>query len=151
MKRMTCLTLAFLALFTFIIGCDGDGGGNPGRSNLDIRFSPNPVNRAVDGKWHYKVTIEETSGIGVTIDGMDVQTYRDDGQFHYGGNYSVDEFCDWFDDCGGSGSYIPAGSIRCGYVWSGKSDVPPDYRYWTFTGIDDFDNRISATARVTLQ
>ena len=94
-------------------------GSRTNAGNVTITFSPNPVSRSADLKWHYSVTLRETNGIGITLTGLTVA----------GKDYTA-QIATWF----GTSYLAPYGQLSVNIASSGYT--PPAYNLWQFTGND---------------
>lgn len=93
-------------------------------AHLDISFSPDPVPRAGDGKWHFTVIARETKGVGVTLTGLLIN----------GVDYT-NSIQDWF----GTTHIVGNSGIKADLVLS-TSATPPFTSTFVFKGNDDNGN-----------
>jgi len=91
-------------------------------ANLQITFSPNPVPQSNDGSWSYTVVLQETSGVGATLDQMVV-----------GGNDYSSNIAAWF----GSNRIEPNGQLQSSINSTCSSCTLPFGLVWSFKGDDD--------------
>jgi hypothetical protein len=130
-----------------LMSCGGGGNGSPSMAALSVLFAPNPVNVSPDGMFRVRVTVTEENGIGVEITSLRISNYAADDSVINVQNEGPAWFAEQFDDCGGSGTYIPGGSLRCADLEYGGSAV---YSIFTFFGLDDLGNNIEGSGRLDL-
>jgi hypothetical protein len=87
----------------------------------------------------------EDNGIGVEITRWQASFYNADDSFRSTTEYTPAIFVDWFDDCGGTGTYIPGGGLRCADL---RYRGGAAYQIITFYGQDDLGNAIEGSGRV---
>lgn len=90
-------------------------------ANIDISFSPNPVYPDSNGEWHYRVVLNETNGVGVTLTRMDYSP----GTWQGGGP----------DDLFGTNYMRPNGTLSANILSRGYSNG--SRVTFTFWGDDD--------------
>lgn len=114
------------------------------RANLNVSFDPNPVSETKPGVWNYRVFVEETNGTGVTISSF--QLTNESGKLLLEGD--SESFAQLFNACGDqSGGFIPGFDKACSNVTrTGSAGVDT----FTFFGIDENNNKIQASGKVTL-
>ncbi len=120
----------------------------PEKANLEVTFRPNPVPKVntENDKWLYTVDIAETTGIGVTITGFKVINENSDILT----DEDTDIFVAWFNDCSTpSKGFIPGFGFACGNVVSTEPESGLN-RIWSFSGIDENGNDITASGKVIL-
>ena len=145
MKRGLILILSVLMVVS-LMSCSGGGSDSPSMAALRVLFAPNPVDSAADGKFYFRVTLMEDNGIGVQITGWTAANYNADDSLR-GITDLTANFADWFDECGGAGTYIPGGTSRCAEVNYGGGAA---YAVMSFFGRDDLGNAVEGSGRVDL-
>jgi len=102
-------------------------------ASIEISFFPNPVIRDSDEKWHYKITLKETNGVGVTLTKIDTT-----------GNWLGGSPKDIFDT-----DYLPPhGTLTAYLVSSGGS--ARDTTYYIWGNDDNGNNNLEWQGNVTL-
>jgi hypothetical protein len=143
MKKGLILILSVL-LVGFIVSCSGGGDDSPSMAALRVLCDPNPVDPAADGKFYFRVTLTEDNGIGVEITAWTAASYNADDSLR-GINDLTADFAAWFDECGGSGTYIAGGTSRCANI---NYDGAAAYSILAFFGRDDLGNTVEGSGRV---
>jgi len=142
MKRTAFCALAVL----FFLSCGGGGGGDSGKDALRMTADPNPVTQcSTCGDFHFQVTITETKGIGVEITSFRGLAYSADNVLLNTQNFTTAEFADWFNKCGGTGTYIAGGLTRCANL---SFDGSAAYGILEVAGMDDLGKSVTCTCRV---
>ena len=106
----------------------------PLAGSIAVAVSPSPVTVGTDGKWHYTITLQETGGVGVTINTMVVN-----------GVDKTAQIPDFF----GSAHIAANGKVSASIVSSGY--IPPVDVPWQFTGVDDKGTQLSWSATIRLR
>jgi hypothetical protein len=143
MKKRAIFILAIVIVGT-LMSCSGGGNGGSNMAALSVHFVPDPVYIAADGRFYFRVTVTENTGIGVEITSFIVKFYTADQGAHSTQDLT-DSFPSWFTACGGSGTYIPGGMSRCADICV---ETNAAYSHFTFTGRDDLGNSVGGSGRV---
>ena len=106
-----------------------------------VSFNPNPV-PGVDGYWHYKVTLTETRGVGVTLKSAVIRYYSSSGP---AGKPHVYDTKEWFENWLPGAYLLPNGKATTG---AGLPVQQLTYGIFTFTGVDDNGHEMVAEGRV---
>ena len=106
--------------------------------------------QAWDEDYHFRITIQETAGTGVTITGYELQFYNSNGRLVATFVEGEAQALGFFNECGGPVSdkaYIPGGLSRCVNMETtgGRSD---QYEIWTFRGVDDLGNIVEGSGKL---
>jgi len=142
------------ALFGTLLGltsasCSNDDGSLApgGKAVLVVNFEPNPVTHLQPALWRYEVQVTEVGGVGVFMYGYTVKEYSAAGVEYSSATSDASSFNSSFLLCGGEGTFMPAGSTRCSNAerTEGRNT---GYATWTFFGLDELGNEVTATGRV---
>jgi hypothetical protein len=151
LMKIAVKTLAAIVLgglLSFPLGCD-EGSSGPGgpQASLVVTFEPNPVAHVQAALWRYEVHVTEVGGVGVFIYGYTVKEYSAAGVEYTSSTSDASAFSGSFLLCGGEGSFMPAGSVRCSNAerTEGRNT---GYNTWTFFGLDELGNEVTTTGRV---
>ena len=144
MKKATILILAVF-MVGFLMACSGGGDGSPSMAALSVLYAPNPVDKSPDGRFHSRMTLMEENGIGAEIVWWRSSYYNADDSPRTTFEFTSADFVRWFNDCGGTGTYIPGGGSRCADWWYEGGAA---YGTFTFAGRDDLGNTVEGTGRV---
>ena len=149
-RNMALLTI--IAVVFFSQSCEPDPyfGGR-----LSVSFFPDPVERGADLDWWYTVKVTETGGLqDVVVSGFTIDDLDADGEVLNTHSYTAEYFELWFNDCGGSGAAISAGTSRCAEMIRISSIfLYPSFGHtarWTIRGTDALGEYVAATGSVTL-
>lgn len=145
-KRIAVLALV-LILPVMLSGCLFVSDDDNNEAYLTMSFSVNPVYSSTwSGTWDFTVSVYEEGGVGVDVTGVELYHYNFSGNRTGTEYWSAAEFAAFFNDCGGSGAYIPGDGQRCANLTitgtSGFSD-------FFVNGIDDDGNAVSVSGRLT--
>jgi len=125
-----------------------DGSVAPGRkAELAVSFDPNPVAHVRPGEWEHLVYVTEAGGIGVYIYGFKIQDFSAAGVEYVSTSEDAASFNSKFRLCGGDGTFMAGGTTRCAAVirTEGRNT---GHSLWTFFGLDELGNEVTATGRV---
>jgi len=109
-------------------------------AKIEIIFNPNPVTCQYDRSCSWQVIIKEVNGVGVKINDLTIERYRDNLliDIHNYDSFFIEEHLGL--------AYLPAyGSVD---FEAGLSDRAIDYEIVTITGTDDNGHEITARSRV---
>ena len=86
MKKQKRIWISLLLSFILIIvlsGCSGVIG--PKTAKINITIDPNPVPYSSENEsWSFDIVLNESNGIGVTLNSLKHDSYDQQGQFVYG-------------------------------------------------------------------
>ena len=127
-------------------------------ANLVVTFDPNPTPHFDYGRWSYRVYVTETNGVGVHIYGWVREGFSAAGAPYIEDVRTEVDFINEFDRCEGGfddpfivwiDNYMPPGSTWCSdrILEEGRNN---GWQTFTFYGVDDFGNEVSATGRQDL-
>jgi len=137
-KRIWIALFLVLTLMVILSGCSGVAK----TALLSISFDPNPVPYdSTDGKWHYKINISESNGVGVTVSSFRFDSYNQEEELTVSYYHYYDDFIVGFET-----DYVPPfSSIQANLIHTGSTTK---YTIITVDGTDDNNNFVEATGRV---
>jgi hypothetical protein len=121
---------------------------------ISTRSIPSPVPYSEDyGGWHYwefRYEITESAGVGAQLVNWFSDMYDINGNHISHQDFTVQNFADWFIDCGGSGSHIEGGSTRCSSFYYRSTGNEKGWRVEeTLEFNDDNGNNIIVISKFT--
>jgi len=156
MNRILIVLSLLATAFVFTVGLSSctDDDGDDATATLTIQTDQDPIaHTATDSSgrhfWYYTCTIEETSGVGVTLTKWTFEMFTNDGQKFASGSQSLSNFAAWFDDCDQtSGTIGPNGKVCAAALCASSPDqISGWYAIDTLTFIDDNDHEFTLTKR----
>jgi hypothetical protein len=135
-----------ILLSSLLPACSSSEPDDP-KVTLRVTFSPNPAVASADGSWTYTVNVTELAGNGTYINDFTVERFSGADIKYSEKEYNAAKFKVWFDDCGGSGTYIAGGTTRCANIISieGRNSGHAD---WTFNGVDVLGTSVTGKGRI---
>jgi hypothetical protein len=138
-----------LLLALFPLACSSSS-----KAELQVTFTPNPAPYTAPHTWEFRVFIAETKGIGVYLNDLSIKVYSNAGILYGTTVYTSSIFTAAFLPCGGSGTFLGGGQMRCA-DYSNAENQPPGGQNWgymifTISGTDERGNTVRGKGRVNL-
>lgn len=141
-KKIWALLILAVILMVVLSGCGGVTG--PKKAKVNVTISPNPVPYSIEDEgWKYNLILEETKGIGVTLNSLIFDSYNQNDEIIH--TTSIYEAEGGGITQGFGSNYLAAFSSLQATVLHTGSGI---YSILTFEGIDDNGNPIETTGRV---